>query len=609
MVSFNADATDEKRYKINLSTWWLYPLVFFVLALIFAYSASQYVAYLATSWAIFGLLAFSLDIIWGKGGDLSLGQTVFFGLGAYTYGIVAINLSPILGNSLLLAVLFGGLSGVLVSGIIGYFIYYGRLGPLQTTIITYTMILIMASVAISTTFELGSARVGGANGMTGIPPLSLEILGFSSLSKYEALVATLAVIFFVSMFVVSILKKPFGLVIDGIRQDVLKTELLGYDVRKYRLALFTISGCVAGIAGGLYSSWAVYVSPSIFSITQALLIPIYVLVGGRGSLYGGFLGALSIGWFTFWLGGGVAGGQTTLILGAVLILLVLFVPKGASGVVDNILKNWKRNKKGSINAQSSVPNLEKLSSFLEEPGEKKVILETKGLNKKFGGVIATSDVNMSFYNKGIHCLIGPNGAGKSTYLNICVGVIKPDSGEIIFQGKNIERLEPCQRVQLGMGIKLQVAKVLEEQTVWENLWLSSYSRNRNKEESNNIVRTVSEIIGLGHKLYVDAEELSHGEQQWLDIGMVLSLKPKIIFLDEPAAGMTKVERDRTVEILHVLSKFVGVIVVEHDMDFIRALRSPVTVLHQGAVFTSGSIEELRQNPDVLDIYLGRQKNA
>lgn len=609
MVSSNASSINEKGAKFNKSYWWLFPLVFFVLALIFAYSSSQYVAYLATSWAIFGLLSFSLDIIWGKGGDLSLGQTVFFGLGAYAYGIIAINLAPIFGNSLLIAVVFGGFCGVLVSGVVGYFIYYGRLGPLQTTIITYTMVLMMATVAISTSFNLGNARVGGANGMTGIPPLSIDILGFSSLNRQGALIATITVIFIVSIFVVSMLKKPFGLVIDGIRQDVLKTELLGYDVRKYRLGLFSIAGCVAGIAGGLYASWAAYVSPSIFGITQALLIPIYVLVGGRGSLYGGFLGAIFIGWLTFWLGGGIAGGQTTLILGAVLILLVLFIPKGASGVVERILEKWSGKKNISNDVQILTPNLEKLSSFLEDPGEKKVILETKRLNKKFGGVVATDDVNMTFYNKGIHCLIGPNGAGKSTYLNTCIGIIKPDSGEILLQGVNIENLEPCQRVQLGMGIKLQVAKVLEEQTVWENLWLSAYSKNKSKEEANNIVGSVSEIIGLTHKLNVNADELSHGEQQWLDIGMVLSLKPKIIFLDEPAAGMTKAERDITVKILHILSEFIGVVVVEHDMDFIRALESPVTVLHLGAVFTSGSLEELRQNSDVLDIYLGRQKDA
>jgi len=609
MVSFNSGGEAGKKMKISASFWWLYPSVFFLLALIFALTTSQYLAYLATSWAVFGLLAFSLDIIWGKGGDLSLGQTVFFGVGAYTYGIVAINLAPVLGNSLLLAVLFGGLSGVLVSGIIGYFIYYGRLGPLQTTIITYTMVLIMATVAISTSFELGSARVGGANGMTGIPPLTIDILGFNSLTRHGALVATLTIIFIVTLVVVAVLKKPFGLVIDGIRQDVLKTELLGYDVRKYRLALFTIAGCVAGVAGGLYSSWAAYVSPSIFAVTQALLIPIYVLVGGRGSLYGGFLGALFIGWLTFWLGGGVAGGQTTLILGAILILLVLFVPKGASGLINSIIGKTMRKTHAPINEESIAPDLEKLNYFLEEPEEKKVILETKGLNKKFGGVVATDNVNMSFYNKGIHCLIGPNGAGKSTYLNTCIGVIKPDSGYIVFKDEKIEKLEPCQRVQLGMGIKLQVAKVLEEKTVWDNLWLSSYSKIKNKEEANDIVMSVSDIIGLRHKLYVNAEELSHGEQQWLDIGMVLSLKPEIIFLDEPAAGMTKIERDRTVNILHILSKFVGVVVVEHDMDFIRALESPVTVLHQGAVFTSGSIEELRQNPEVLDIYLGRQKDA
>lgn len=589
--------------------WWLTPAVVVILACLYAFNADAYIAYLMTSWVIFGLLAFSLDLVWGKGGDLSLGHTVFFGLGAYTYGVAAINLAPVTGNTYLYALILGALAGVVVSGLIGYFIFYGRLGPLQTTIITYTMVLLMATIAISLTFTLGKARVGGANGMTGIPPLSFELLGLSGpLNRQHSLIATLLTVLGVVVAILYLLRRPFGLIISGIRQNTLKTELLGYDVRRYKLLLFMTSGAIAGIAGGLYGAWAAYVSPSIFGVVQALLIPIYVLVGGLGTLYGAFFGALFIGWLTFWLGGGVAGGQTTLILGAVLIVIVVFAPKGILGIVQHLFHRKPARAQADHDAKPHI-DTSGLATVFESDSERRVILETVGLQKRFGGVIATNNVSLKFYNKGIHCLIGPNGAGKSTYLNTCIGLIKPDSGQILFDGNDIVRTEPFERVNRGMGIKLQVAKVLEELTVYENLWLAAFSKSRDQERARMLVHEILNVIGLNDKLETLASELAHGQQQWLDIGMVLCLEPKIMFLDEPAAGMTGVERKRTIEILHIVSQYIGVVVVEHDMEFIRELNAPVTVLHQGAVFASGSIDELRNNEDVLDIYLGRQKSA
>lgn len=598
--------------QINLLSkhlWWIFPTVLVVLGVLFAMTTSPYLAFIATSWIIFGLVAFSLDLVWGKGGDLSLGQTAFFGLGAYLYGIVGINLAPVTGNSFFIVLIFGGLAGGISSALVGYFLFYGRLGPLQTTIITYTLVLVMSTVAISTTFSAGDAVVGGANGMTGIPPLTLEAVGLDPrMSRQWALVLTLLATLAIVLSVLYLLRQPFGLVIDGIRQDPLKTELLGYDVRRYKFLLFTVAGGIAGIAGGFFATWAGYVSPSLFSVTQALLIPIYVLVGGRGSLYGAFVGAIFIGALTFWLGGDAGGGQTTLILGALLIVIVLFAPKGLAGLAHQLWGRFTPANEASKLAGGDT-DISAVSRLFKEAPERAVILETVGLNKAFGGVVATDNVSLKFYNQGIHCLIGPNGAGKSTFMNTCVGLLKPDSGQILFDGKDVLNLAPCDRVKLGMGIKLQVAKILEELTVHDNLWLAAYGTSRDKAVAEHRVAEILNVIGLTEKSTVLASELSHGEQQWLDIGMVLCLEPKLIFLDEPAAGMTGIERRRTVEILLLLSKYIGVVVVEHDMDFIRDLDSPVTVLHQGGVFANGSIDDLRNNDDVLDIYLGRQKHA
>lgn len=590
--------------------WWAVPSITAAVLAFLAGFADVYLVFLATSWIAFGLVALALDLVWGKGGDLSLGHTVFFGLGAYCYGIVAINLAPIVGNTVILALASGVLSGAASSAAIAYFLYYGRLGPLPLTIITYTLTLVLFTLSIGISFDLGSASIGGANGMTGIPPLSIGFgLGATILSRYGAFVVALFIATGVFIGVLWLLRQPFGVVIAGVRQNLLRTELLGYDVRLYRFLLFTISGAVAGIGGALYGAWARYVSPDVFGMSLALLIPMYVLVGGRGSLVGAFIGVLAIGGLSFWLGSGAVGGQTALILGVVLIILVLFAPFGLLGLFRKLAR-FRRKEYTKLTKGVGTANLEALDSlFSGETTGGAVILESRSLQKRFGGVKAIDSVSLQFKDRGIHCLIGPNGAGKSTFLKTCLGLIKPDSGELVFEGEVITHWEPYRRVRAGLGIKLQVARILEDLTTRDNLWLAAYSKL--KDQSRSAVRAdeVLNIIGLAERADEKGGALSHGEQQWLDIGMVLCQSPKLIFLDEPAAGMTGKERQVTVELLRRISRYAGVVVVEHDMDFVRELRSPVTVLHQGAVFAEGSIDELREDERILNIYLGRRQRA
>lgn len=589
------------------SAWWTLPVGVAVIVALLAMNADEYAIYIGTSWLAFGLVALGLDLVWGKGGDLSLGHTVFFGLGAYMYGIAGTNLGPLLGSTALIGLVAGAGIGALAAAAVAYFLFYGRLGPLQTTIITYTLVLIMYTVAVGWTFELGDARVGGANGMTTVPMLTL---GFGAdatpATTGGAFYFALAVVLLIFLGVKALLRQPFGLVISGLRQNLLKTELLGYDVRRYRLVLFTVSGAIAGIGGALYGSWALYVSPNVFSVSQALLIPIYVLVGGRGTLWGAFVGAVFVGGLSFWLGGGVVGGQTALVLGGGLIALVLLAPRGLLGML-------RRRPRARSAADGGPPaaraDLAGVDALFERHSSGAVVLETKDLQKRFGGVTATDRVSLQFHDRGIHCLIGPNGAGKSTFLGTCLGLLKPDGGQVLFEGTEITGWEPYRRVQEGLGIKLQVARILEALSVRDNLWLAAYSRHDDRARASERVDRTLSVIGLTHRADEPGGALSHGEQQWLDIGMVLCLEPKLIFLDEPAAGMTGQERKHTVAMLKQISRFAGVVVVEHDMDFIRDLDAPVTVLHQGAVFASGSIDELRQDERVLDVYLGRQSDA
>lgn len=601
----------EKIYKFSYISL---PILAVIVALVLSGLADPYLAYVATSWVIFGLLALSLDIVWGRGGLLCLGQTAFYGLGGYFGSIVAINLAPVIGVSLIFSIPAGALFGALSAAGLGYIVFYARMGPLQSTILTYTFTLLLWSLTQSLKFVVGDAKVGGDNGMSNIPGF---VLSFSKDAEAVSTNGALATVIIVSAIVyfitVWLMKGTFGRVINCIRIDPEKTELLGYDIRKYQVINFAYAGAVAGIAGSLFGAWANYLNPSIFSVQEALLVPIYVLVGGLGTLAGGFVGAVVIGGLSFWLGGGAVGGQTTLILGVVLILLVLFLRNGVLGALGDLWKKMLPDPndaaKNSKPVQIDPKVLEGILLDAEKTAGPAKGFSTNELFKQFGGVIPVNKVTREFVKGKPYSLIGPNGAGKSSLLKTCVGIYKPEGGTVKLDNEDITKTQIFDRVKKGMGVKNQKPQVFGDLTVIDNLWIAAYSRAKNLDQSAEISTKVLNMLGLDEQSKVEASALSHGQQQWLDIGMVLCLAPRVILLDEPAAGMTNEETRELSKMIRTLAEHTTVVVIEHDMEFVRTLKGHVTVLHQGEVFAEGDIDTLRANDRVLDIYLGRREHV
>ena len=244
-----------------------------------------------------------------------------------------------------------------------------------------------------------------------------------------------------------------------------------------------------------------------------------------------------------------------------------------------------------------------------------VLLEVNGINVTFDGFKAINNLSLSISNNALRAIIGPNGAGKTTFMDIVTGKTKPDSGTILWGQKNssLLRMNEAQIVELGISRKFQKPTLIETQTVFENLLLSlKKSRNPiatlfykmspdDEKEITNIANEVNLIENIGSL----AGQLSHGQKQWLEIGMLLAQKPNLLLIDEPAAGMTYPERKKTVNLLKKLSKNQSIIVVEHDMEFIKSLECRVTVLHEGTVIAEGSLDYVSQNKKVIDVYLGR----
>jgi branched-chain amino acid transport system permease protein len=310
------------------------------------------------------------------------------------------------------------------------------------------------------------------------------------------------------------------------------------------------------------------------------------------------MGAIGVSWLQLFLGG-IVPSATPMIVGAILIAMVLLLPRG---IVPTAQASLRRI------LPAPAVRLSTETAPLALPGEP-LRLMAVGLSKRFSGLQAVDGVSLSFEPRRTYCIIGPNGAGKSTFFHLLTGRYSPTSGTITYGEDGITQLPPHERVRRGMGIKLQVPAIYRELSVAENLWLAAFARVRDIKQADGIVRSLLDRIGLTDRAGLKAGELAHGEQQWLEIGMVMARSPQVILLDEPTAGMTREETLRTVELIKEISRSATAIVVEHDMEFVSRLDAPIVVLHQGRVFAQGTYAEVRSTPEVLDIYLGREAYA
>jgi branched-chain amino acid transport system ATP-binding protein len=233
------------------------------------------------------------------------------------------------------------------------------------------------------------------------------------------------------------------------------------------------------------------------------------------------------------------------------------------------------------------------------------LLETRGLTMRFGGVVAVSAVNLVVREAELRCLIGPNGAGKSTFFKCLTGLLRPTAGDVLFRGKSLVGLGSHAIARLGVGIKTQVPSVFDGLSVRENIWLA-LRRRRGDDAVKRRLPGLLDEVGIAPLADRLVGQLAHGQRQLVELGMVVAGDPDLILLDEPAAGMTDEEVDRLVGLIKALNVRHALVVVEHDMQFIRRIATTVTVFHQGTVLVEDRVESILVDPRVRDVYLGKQ---
>ncbi len=561
---------------------------------------------------IWGLVGIGFDLLFGFTGLLSFGQAAFFGTGGMfaAYLLTQTSFTNTIGAAL---------AGTVVAGIIGYLI---GLLALRRTGIYFAMITVaIAEVFFFLEFNPLSAYTGGENGLPGVPPPNLS-LGFfeytfsSSLGMY----GFFAFWYFVGLVIaLRIVRSPVGLVLRAIRDNPLRAQALGHDIRGYKMTVFVVAAMYSGFGGSLLGMLQGFMPPDAFMFHTSGEIVMQTAIGGAGWLFGPLLGA------TVWLYLSDLfqttlnlGATWKLILGIVFVLLVVFLRHGLVGAIVD-LYTLIRPRPSALPAPAVAtanPGEDTLLRRKSTASGTGPILQVTGLTKRYGGLVANSDIDFSVQHGELRGIIGPNGAGKSTFFKMLTCEVIPTSGQIIFAGRDITDLGVADACQLGLTKSYQINQLFDRLTVRQNLAIAALGELRGKFKLDlfksvpkvrgldpQIART-AKLVRLSERLDTPVSELAYGEKRRLEIGLALATSPSLLLLDEPLAGMSPQERVETVALLKSIAAGRTMIVIDHDMDAMFELVERITVLQEGRVLVEGTPDEIRNNAAVQEAYLG-----
>ena len=566
---------------------------------------------------IWGMVGIGFDLLFGYTGLLSFGQSAFLGSGGMFAAYLLTQTSM---QNTLLALLIG----TVAAGVLGYLV---GLVALRRTGIYFAMITVaIAEVFFYLEFNPLSEFTGGENGLAGVPSPSVN-LGFTTLNfnTNMSMYVFFAFWYFVAIVLaLRIVRSPFGLVLRAIRENPLRAEALGHNIKKYKLAVFVVAAMYAGFAGGLLGMMQGFMPPDAFMFHTSGEIVMQTAIGGAGTLFGPLLGAaVWLGLSDFFQVTLKLGATWKLILGLVFVLLVVFLRRGlAGGIID--LWHMVRPKRSVLEAAASPASVrERTADSAEMQAARKStrthegpILQVTGLTKRYGGLLANSDIDFSVDHGEIRGIIGPNGAGKSTFFKMLTCEVPPTSGKIVFDGRDITGMGVIDACQQGLTKSYQINQLFEKLTVRQNLEIATLGELRGKfkldllknlrkvHKLDTHVAGTATLVHLTHRLDTQVSELAYGEKRRLEIGLALATTPSLLLLDEPLAGMSAEERVETVALLKSIAKGRTLIIIDHDMDSLFELVGKVTVLQEGRLLVEGTPDEIKNNPKVQEAYLG-----
>jgi branched-chain amino acid transport system permease protein len=467
-----------------------------------------------------------------------------------------------------------------------------------------------------------SAWTGGENGLPNVPKPAIHLGGFDYAFNTDwRMYGLIAVLFFVGFLIARrIINSPFGHILTAIRDNPARASAVGHAIQRYKLAIFVIAAAYSGLAGGLSGVIQSYMAPDAFTFDTSGQLVMQTIIGGAGTLYGPLIGAAIWLYLRSALQIAGLGPAWKLVLGLVFVLLIVFLRRGIVGGVRDLVGRMKPTTRADeiapVTAPVAMPAMADEDHTATPPGARPVVLEASGLGKRYGGIIANSDIDFAVKEGEIRGIIGPNGAGKSTFFKMLTGEIPPSSGRITLFGGDITGNTATAISQMGLAKSYQINQLFQKLTVRQNLNIAALARTRGMfrldlfrhvnqvpDLGNDVAETLR-LVGLTDKADTLVSELAYGEKRRLEIGLALGTGPRVLLLDEPLAGMSPQERADTVRLLKQIGRTRTLVVVEHDMDALFGMADRITVFNEGKVLVEGTPGEIQGNRLVQEAYLG-----
>ncbi|WP_066340718.1 branched-chain amino acid ABC transporter ATP-binding protein/permease [Azohydromonas lata] len=563
---------------------------------------------------LYALVALGLVMLTGVGGMTSFGQAAFVGIGAYVtaWACTSPDAAALLG-SLPPALLpwAGLLLGLAITFAVAWF-----LGAITLKLSGHYLPLCTIAWGLSLYFLFGNLELlGGHTGITGVPPL--VVAGFSLASPRVLGLLIWAVLLLALWALHNLLDSREGRAIRALKGGRVMAESMGVDTGRQRIKLFVLAALLAAVSGWLYAHLQRFVNPTPFSLHIGIEYLFMAVVGGAGHLWGAVLGAALItllkeqlqDWLPRLLGS--SGNFEVIVFGLLMLFVLQRFADGLWPQLSARARRWIRPTVARLPAAAPLPER-------SLPARGTVVLQAHQVTKRFGGLIANNAVDLTVRAGEILALIGPNGAGKSTFFNMISGVDDPTAGEVRLMGQAMTGKPSREFAALGLSRSFQHVRLLGQRTVLENVavgahrraqrgWLASMLRQDRAEEAAVLAeaRRQMERCGLAAHAGTPAASLALGQQRIVEIARALASQPAVLLLDEPAAGLRHLEKQALAKLLDQLrSQGLGILVVEHDMEFVMNLADRITVLEFGTVIAEGTPAEVQGNQRVLDAYLG-----